>query len=287
MEKALLLIEAVVVALIAVAAERLSERALWPVVGLGLVAVFWGNWGRQLRSNRVGFNVARLASVVLVAGSIYLWFLPVSTEPKTTASPKPPTAAAPASTATLTLSGNTTLTIQPGQSFEYSWRSRQGQTACMLVVNNVFASGISLAGTDGPIPVGHPWYPVAGRPTVMILSCTDGVTSTSDIGLVSLAVDAAQDAGSLEQKLIRLGFSLERDQNTMTAAAVIEQVKALEAGSMSPAQRVRAAILLFQAYRIQNDLRAGCQALRAVLDVAGESEYARGLDVLLVNHCAT
>src|SRR3990167_6670034 len=49
------------------------------------------------------------------------------------------------------------VAVVNGNSFTYSWSSVEA-TACALT-SPTGNSGISLAGSGGPIDPGHPWYP--------------------------------------------------------------------------------------------------------------------------------
>jgi hypothetical protein len=76
------------------------------------------------------------------------------------------------------------VTLQPGESFSYSWSST-GMTACQIISpTTTIISGTSLAGNDGPIGPDHPWYPKPKSVLAILFSCTDGEVSLSDLALV-------------------------------------------------------------------------------------------------------
>lgn len=78
-----------------------------------------------------------------------------------------------------------TVTIANGASWNYSWTSSSA-TACQLTSPSG-TSGITLAGNDGPIQPGHPWYPAVGGSTTLTLTCTDGTTTATDSVTVTIA----------------------------------------------------------------------------------------------------
>src|SRR3989344_4230694 len=69
-------------------------------------------------------------------------------------------------------------------SYTYSWIST-GATACILT-SPTGESEISLSGVGDTILSGHPWYPATSSPVTLILSCTNGTSTTTDSVLISL-----------------------------------------------------------------------------------------------------
>lgn len=199
---------------------------------------------------------------------------------------KPITQQPPRPAGFLRLSANSALSLEPGQPFMYAWRRRsEEQTACQLSVNTGDVSGIDVEGVSYEIDAGHPWYPTPERPTVLVFSCTDGTTTTSDIGVVSIAPPTSPGWSTSSEQLAQLSILLMQDSSAAAVARVIYEVRTLQATGLSANDEVRSAILLFQAYRNQNDTRRGCAALRLVIPIGKESDYAKGFDTLLTNHC--
>jgi hypothetical protein len=102
---------------------------------------------------------------------------------KTVTPPPPP---APV-TADIKINGKDGLvTITSGQSYTYSWSST-GATACQLTSPAV--SGIDLAGNDGPVTPGHPWYPTASTTVTFTIVCTNGTNTATDSASVRLEAE--------------------------------------------------------------------------------------------------
>lgn len=81
-----------------------------------------------------------------------------------------------------------TVTINNGDSWTYSWSSVSA-TACQLTAQaagTTTPSGISTTGTSAGITAGHPWYPSTSTPTVLTLTCTDGVNNATDSVTIAL-----------------------------------------------------------------------------------------------------
>ncbi|OHA95818.1 MAG: hypothetical protein A3C70_00275 [Candidatus Zambryskibacteria bacterium RIFCSPHIGHO2_02_FULL_43_14] len=76
------------------------------------------------------------------------------------------------------------ITINNDDSYTYSWIST-GATACILT-SPTGESEISLSGVGDTILSGHPWYPATSSPVTLILSCTNGTSTTTDSVLISL-----------------------------------------------------------------------------------------------------
>ena len=85
------------------------------------------------------------------------------------------------------------ITINNGDSWDYSWTSTDS-TACTLS-SPTGDSGISLSGSGGPIPSGHPWYPSTTTSTTLTLNCTDGTLTTTDSVVIQLAIPAPPGGG--------------------------------------------------------------------------------------------
>ncbi len=76
------------------------------------------------------------------------------------------------------------VTIVNGTSWNYSWTSTNA-TACTLTAPNG-DSGISINGSGGPIPPGHPWYPAVGGSTTLTLNCTNGGSTATDSVVINV-----------------------------------------------------------------------------------------------------
>lgn len=145
MRKMLPLIEGVVVVILGVYVERLSNGALLPVLAVRLLAIVWANWGERLRMRRSQFYLALTLSLLAIAGASWPWFSRsegdrARAKSSDASAERRPVITVRSEAPRLDLSENTTATVTPGQSFLYSWRSRPGQTACALSVNNDFRS---------------------------------------------------------------------------------------------------------------------------------------------------
>ncbi len=91
--------------------------------------------------------VSLIASVVLLTDVGAARWMNRSPDPEASVA-----ASTPNLPRSLKLSGYATLSLDPGQPFEYTWQSQPHQTACMLAVNNVFNSGISMGRSVQIIP---------------------------------------------------------------------------------------------------------------------------------------
>ncbi|MEK7227507.1 MAG: peptidoglycan-binding domain-containing protein [Patescibacteria group bacterium] len=80
------------------------------------------------------------------------------------------------------------VTVTNGDSWTYSWTSTVA-TACTLT-SPTGDSGISTAGSGGPIPPGHSWYPAVGNSTTLTLNCTNGTNTTTDSVVINVIAPA-------------------------------------------------------------------------------------------------
>ena len=171
------------------------------------------------------------------------------------------------------------VSIRPGDSYFFSWRTLD-KTACQLVSPEI--SGIDLDGNSGSILPDHPWYPKPGRPTVLRLVCTEGTTSEFDSATVRLRPGVVA-RGSTSERLQALGYLL--SENSAAGMNVARRTNELRPQLRTLGDQLRAAILLFDAYRVQRDMSGACRELRAVVPRANASEYASGIDARLNNYC--
>lgn len=77
------------------------------------------------------------------------------------------------------------VTLNTGDTYTYTWNSN-GASACQMT--SPVISGVSLAGTSDTIDSGNTaFYPTAGLPVTLSISCTDGTTSATDSVTINLA----------------------------------------------------------------------------------------------------
>lgn len=171
------------------------------------------------------------------------------------------------------------VSIRPGESYFFSWRTLD-KTACQLLSPEI--SGIDLDGNSGSILPDHPWYPTPDRPTVLRLVCTEGITSEFDSATVRLRPEVVAQS-STSERLQTLGYLL--SENSAAGMNVARRANELRPQLHTLGDQLRAAILLFDAYRVQGDMIAACRELRAGVPRANASEYASGIDARLVNYC--
>ncbi|MDB5254273.1 MAG: secreted agglutinin [Parcubacteria group bacterium] len=76
------------------------------------------------------------------------------------------------------------VTLNPGQTFTYTWVSTNA-TSCDLTSPST--TGLAINGTSLVIDSTHPYYPTTTTPTIITVTCTNGVAVATDSVVVGLA----------------------------------------------------------------------------------------------------
>lgn len=78
------------------------------------------------------------------------------------------------------------LTLGPSDTYTYTWSSTN-TTACEQSSPAADPSGISTSGTSAAIGAGHPFFPTAGHPVTITITCTNGTSNAVDSVVIGLS----------------------------------------------------------------------------------------------------